>query len=138
MSVEAIKAELKHRWGQEPVVELCLAIIDFMSKVPVEQLQMLTFASFKDVAKKNELDSELLNAVTILTSSKVAALDTHAMLVDDDDREHEIPLEYLAHARLTGEFIHPETGEPVQDFEARVFPFFVPSATFLSDEHDAL
>jgi hypothetical protein len=66
----------------------------------------------------------LFNAITILVSSNVAALDAHAMLVDDDETEHEIAIEYLNLARATGEFIHPETGEPIEDFESKVFPFF--------------
>jgi hypothetical protein len=79
-----------------------------------------------------QLDSELLKAITILVSSSVAALDAHAMLVDDDETEYEISIEYLSEARAVGEFIHPETGMAVADFEAKVFPFFVPSANFSS------
>jgi hypothetical protein len=134
MSVDKIKEELKTRWGDEPTVAICFAIIDFMTKVPPDQLQMLTFASLKSAANKDEIDSELLKAITILASSKVAALDAHAMLVDDDEREHEISIEYLSTARASGEFIHPETGRVVEDFESKIFPFFVPSANFTSAE----
>jgi hypothetical protein len=38
MSVKKIKEELKLRWGEEPTVAVCFAIIDFMLKVPHDQL----------------------------------------------------------------------------------------------------
>ena len=132
MSAEEIKDKLKKRWGDEPTVAICFAIIDFISNTQSDQLQMLTFASLKSAAKKQEVDSDLLQAITILVSSSVAALDAHAMLVDDDETEHEISIEYLSEARAVGQFIHPETGLTVEDFESKVFPFFVPSANFNS------
>jgi hypothetical protein len=132
MSVDKIKEELKARWGDEPTVAICFAILDFMKTVSNDQLQMLTFTSLKSAANKEEVDSELLKAITILASSRVAALDAHAMLVDDDEREHEISIEYLSLARANGEFIHPETGRIVEDFESKIFPFFVPSSNFMS------
>jgi hypothetical protein len=132
MGVKKIKEELKARWGDEPTVAICFAILDYMKQVPADQLQMLTFTSLQSAANKDAVDSDLLKAVTILASSRVAALDAHAMLVDDDESEHEISIEYLSVARANGEFVHPETGRVVDDFESKIFPFFVPSANFMS------
>lgn len=56
------------------------------------------------------------------------------MLVDDDSAEHEVSMDYLSAARVEGLFIHPETGYPVEDFESKIFPFFVPSAKFSAVE----
>lgn len=132
MSIMKIKEELARGWGDEPTIETCFAIIDYMERRSPSELQMLTFTSLRHAANKETIDSELLNAITILVSSKVAALDAHAMLVDDDHTEHEISLEYLNSARSVGELIHPETGLPVRDFESKIFPFFAPSANFRS------
>ena len=52
--------------------------------------------------------------------------------MDDDNSEHELSPVELAEARATGLLIHPETGESVPEFEAKVVPFFVPSARFLA------
>lgn len=134
MSARKVREELAKRWADEPTIELCLAIIDFMERTPPNQLQMLTFRSLQHIANKTEVDSELLKAITVLSSSRVAALDIHAMLVDDDETEHEIAIEALNEARSTGTLIHPQTGYAVDDFETRVFPFYVPSANFLSAE----
>ncbi|WP_441230063.1 hypothetical protein AB7828_10100 [Tardiphaga sp. 215_C5_N2_1] len=130
MSAEQIRREVHNRWGNEPIVSLCDAILNYMESVPRAQLEMLTFASLQAATSKEVVDADLLLAITILSSSSVAALDAHAMLVDEDSTEHEIPLSDLSAARAGGQLIHPETGYPVEDFETKIFPFFVPSAKF--------
>ena len=93
---------------------------------------MLTFRTLSNAAGKDHVDEELLRAITILVSSKIAALDAHALFVDDDQTEHELDAKEWAQVRRTGRLIHPETGVPVPEFEAKIVPFFVPSARFLA------
>ena len=91
---------------------------------------MLTFRSMCRAARKRRVDSELLTALNVLVNSTVAALDVHALLVDNDQTEHELDAKTFAEAKATGELIHPETGELVPEFEKRTVPFFVPSERF--------
>src|SRR5262249_16309329 len=101
---------------------------------PGDQLQMLTFRTFLEALGKDRIDDDLMRALTILVSSRVAALDARGLLVDEDQTEHELSARELADARASGELIHPETGVPVPEFEARVIPFFVPSARLRAGE----
>jgi hypothetical protein len=130
MSAAQIKDELQQRWRDDPIVPLCMSIVDFVAALPSDQREMLTFRTFSQALGKNEIDDELMRALTILVSSRIAALDARALLVDEDESEHEIPPDDLSHARETGELIHPETGLPVVEYEARVIPFFVPTRRF--------
>ncbi len=91
---------------------------------------MLTFRSMCRAAHKKRVDGELLSALNVLVNSTVAAFDVHALLVDEDQSEHELDAKTFAKAKATGELIHPETGEVVPEFEKRVVPFFVPSERF--------
>jgi hypothetical protein len=134
MSAAQIKEELQKRWQGDPIVMLCVSIVDFVAALPPDQRRMLTFRTLSKAVGRDRVDDELMRALTILVSSRVAAFDAHAMLVDDDESEHEIDPTELAHARSTGELIHPETGRPVAEFETRVIPFFVPSARFSAGE----
>ena len=134
MSATEIKADLYTRWESDPILPLCLRIVDFVSSLPPDQRRMLTFRSFLEAVGKDRVDDDLMRALTILVSSRVTALDARGLLVDDDNSEHELSAEELAEARLTGQLVHPETGELVSEFEARVIPFFVPSARFLAGE----
>jgi hypothetical protein len=112
-------------------VDVCLRIIDYINALPLEELEMLAFASFKNAAGAQEISDEIVRAVTLLSSTSIHALDTKLLFVDDDESEFEIEKSALAAARDSGLFIHPKTGIPVSDFEARIIPFFVPSKRFL-------
>lgn len=125
-----LKAELTERWSGNAVVELCLRIIDVLSTLPDEEAKMLTFASFKNAANKPSIDEELIRAVALLANTSIHALDSKLLFIDDNDREFEIEKDFLADARRDGEFIHPETGIPVDEFESKIIPFFVPSDKF--------
>lgn len=136
MTIEELKAEVKSVWHDVPAVELCFRILDFLGAGKPERLKMITFRDLVNVTGKSTVDSELLTAVAILTNSALSVLDTRALLVDEDETEHEISLEEFAEARLTGTLIHPDSGKPVIDFEDHVIPFFVPSDRFLAEYHD--
>lgn len=130
MSVEQIKKELNTRWSNDATLELCLQIIDYIASLPPQERRMLTFRSMCRAARKRRVDGELLTALNVLVNSTVAALDVHALLVDNDQTEHELDAKTFAEAKATGELIHPETGELVPEFEKRTVPFFVPSERF--------
>ena len=134
MSATEIKAELEKRWRDDLIVRLCMALVDYIGSLPADQLKMLTFPTLSRAVGETRIDDELMRALTILVSSRIAALDARALLVDDDQSEHELDSEELAEARATGRLIHPETGEPVPEFESRVIPFFVPSARFFAGD----
>ena len=134
MSAKEIKDELVKRWHDDPAAGLCVAIIDYMLSLPRHELRMLTFQTLSAAAKKDSMDDDFMRALTILVSSRFAALEAHALLVDDDRSEHELTSRELAEARATGHLVHPDTGELVSHFEFKVIPFFVPSARFLAED----
>lgn len=121
---------IRDRWGGDPAEALCLAILQYMLGQPSQKLSMLTFADFISIAGRENVDGELMRAISILVSS-VDALDTRYMFIDDDGEEFELDDEEIAEARKTGLFVHPETGRPVDEYERKLFPFFTPSRAFL-------
>lgn len=133
MSVDEIRNELQERWRGTEVLELCLAIIDFISSHPADQTRMLTFKTILSAVKREAVDEHVLAAINVLANTRIHVLDTHAMLVDDDDEEHEIDPDRLAAAQKSGELFHPETGDLVPDFEAKIFPYFVPTERITAD-----
>lgn len=130
--IDKLKEEVQTGWKSSPLVPLCLLIIDYLNELPVSEMRMLTFTSFKNAAGEKELSEELLRAVALLANSSIHALDTKLLFIDDEDNEFEIEKRDLADARRIGEFIHPETGRGVRDFESKIVPYFVPSKRFMS------
>ena len=127
MTLEEIREEYRTHWGELPVGSVCLDIIDFLASKPVDQLRFLTFMTLSQAAGRKTIDLEVVAAINLLTGSRLTVLEPHAMLVDEDDTEHELTTEEFAEARRTGLLIHPETGDPVPDFESHVIPFFTPT-----------
>lgn len=135
MTIDELKGQVKAVWQDAPAVDLCFRILDFLGAGKPDRLKMITFRDLVRATGKAKVDSELLTAVAILTNSTLSVLDARALLVDEDDTEHEIGPEQFAEARRSGSLIHPDSGKPVPDFEDHIIPFFVPSDRFLAEYH---
>lgn len=127
MSATDIKSELERRWGDDPVALVCVKIVDFIASLPAEERQLLTYATFMKATNKPVPDAELATAIGILVNSKIAALDTWAMYTDELGEDFELTPQELSTVQANKELIHPETGEPVPDYENYLVPFFVPT-----------
>lgn len=135
-SIDQYKKEILHEWQGNSAVDFCLKIIDYISALPVEQMQMLTFQSMTNAVGLKEVDDTILRAVSLLASTSIDALETKLLLIDDDEREFDIEKGELAEARKTGFLVHPATGEQIRDFETKIIPYFVPSERFLQIRND--
>ncbi|WP_316233406.1 hypothetical protein [Bradyrhizobium sp. SZCCHNPS2010] len=129
--IDELKDEVKESWRDSPLLQACLSIIDYLNKLPLDEMQMLTFSSFKEAMGEKELTDHVVRAVALLANTSIHALDTKLLFVDDDENEFELEKSDLAEARRRGEFIHPETGIGIRDFESKIVPYFVPSQRFL-------
>lgn len=127
MSIDDIKRELERIWIDHPAFPFCMSILDFIKDSPRGELEFLTFRSILNVLSRRDIDSNVIYAVNILCSDRISALESHIMFVDEDSQEYEIDLVDFEEAKSTGILVHPETGDPVVDFEAKVFPFFTPT-----------
>lgn len=127
MTLDELRDEYRRYWGDLAVGSVCLRIIDYVSKTPPHQLQFLTFRALSEIAGKDTVDYDLVAAANFLSSSRLAIFEAHAMLIDEDEREHELSPEEFAEAKNAGLLIHPETGDPVPDFESHIVPFFAPT-----------
>ena len=131
MSLKTITDEIGKSWPHTPATDLCIKILEFIDKSPRNNLNFLTFKSFCNAVDKSYIDESLLTAINILVSSRNPLLETHAMLVDNDETEHEISSEDFSYAQATGELIHPYSGQPVENFEEHIIPFFTPTERLL-------
>lgn len=133
MALEDLRKELLDRWSDVPAAGICMKILDFVESTPTNELSFLTFTTLCRAAGKDKVDMDLLAAINILAGSRLALLDPHALFVDEDENEHELSREQISEARATGTLIHPETGEPVKDYEQHLIPFFSPSERLIAE-----
>ena len=131
MGAQKIKQELRERWGGVPALDLCLSIVDFIDKLPVPEREMLTYRTLEKAVGSAGLSEDLLIAITILVTSRIEALEARALFIDDNGDEFTIETDELSQIKTDGELIHPETGNPVINFEEKIIPYFVPTSRFL-------
>jgi hypothetical protein len=113
-------------------VDRSTAILDRVTIGPINDEETLNFLALCRVVGKNMPDSELLRAITILTTSKFSALKVRAKLRDEDGKEHDVAPEELSAAvsSATPTLLHPTTRRTVEGFEKRLMIYFVPSTIF--------
>ncbi|SEQ47221.1 hypothetical protein [Sphingobium sp. YR768] len=138
--IEDIKQTIEASWPALPGAELSIRLLDFVVHLPEPETRLLTMPMLAKGIGLKGIDDNLLTAITILISSRLELLQARAMFIEDDDSEHDFGPADLAEARREGALTHPETGEAIQDFEDRLYPFFVPTdrlKAIMQSEHGA-
>jgi hypothetical protein len=128
--IDDLKNEVVKGWAESPALNTCIRIIDYINALPKDELQMLTFTSLQHAAGEESVTDDLLRAVSLLANTSIHALDSKLLFIDDDEREFDVSKAELSVARLKGVFIHPDSGQPVPNFEKKIVPYFVPSDRF--------
>lgn len=90
-----------------------------------KDLKHMTYSLVAQVVGSKRPD-EVLRITQYLSGERVKLLEMKFELIIDDAIT---PLEdeVVYHAETTGSLIHPETGNPVADYEGHVYPYFIPS-----------
>lgn len=136
MSVDDLKREIATGWPDIPAASLALGIVDFMGNLDDQELRMLTIPMLLRASSHESVDPDFLTALAILAGSSVHVLDAKAILTDDRDEEFNLESDELAAARREGSLAHPESGELIEDFEAKLIPYFQSSNRFLKARQD--
>lgn len=104
------------------VLKVCAAILNYVCSQPEQTLKYITFATLMRVAGlKHKID--VIPASQYLIGARVPLLVPKFEFIEDDYIE-EISLDEVAQARKEGVFYHPYKGEPVADFESKIFMYF--------------
>lgn len=128
--LDTLRTELS-QWADQSLMEDCVCILEFMDKLPDNQLEMLSLLMLSRAVGRESPDDRLVAAITHLVSSPLQALEAKGLFVDRDNEEFVVSAQELFNARLHGEFVHPETGELVPNFAEHIFPFFHASERYM-------
>ncbi len=139
-AIEDIKQAIATGWPTVSGAELSIRLLDFVVHLPEPETRLMTMPMLARGVGLSRVDQDLLTAITILVSSRLELLQPRAMLIEDDEQEFEVEPGELSAARAEGALAHPETGEPVRNFEDKLYPFFVPTErlkAIMLSEHGA-
>lgn len=119
--LEKLRRDLQ---GNDELLHACEAVLAYLEKQPREALHHLSFGTLSRVAGlKSVVDA--VPVAEYLSSRRVRLLEKCFFFVDGDD-EFEVSSDQMREASEAHVMYHPETGEPVADFERSVHLYFVP------------
>ncbi len=124
LEFEEIKAGFSEITSTVSAAKISIKILDYFSTKKPEELQFITYRSLSVGLDCDDINSDLIAAVSLLSNNKLPLLEAHMMLVTEENEEHEISLEKYQQAMNDGFIIHPETGDELKDFKDCLFPFF--------------
>jgi len=111
----------------EPLRGACLRLVDYVYSH--DDLAHLTFTKLAKIVGSE--DPILVFQMTqYLAGAAVRLLDMKFELIVEND-VFELDAEYLEEAQRTNKLMHPEDGVEVEDYEGKIYPYFVPSQAVL-------
>jgi hypothetical protein len=132
MALQDIKENIA-RDIREPVLNVCLTIVDRLAKIKPDQLQRLTYTILADFAERKPDDEIFLSALTALTTIKHNPITLYFLFYDfEDDCEIKISASEAIQSVDDGLFIHPRTGEDVKNFANQLKPVYKASEEFIN------
>jgi hypothetical protein len=127
ISRQQIIEQIKQDWGDQPQSEICSSIFKYLLNLKNQNYFHITYGSLRSVVGGNYEDCIMLICIQYLCGERTHLLNTNFELVDDDENRFEITDTELKIAQSTGQFIHPETGELINNFENQICIYFQPS-----------
>ncbi|BDA76001.1 hypothetical protein CAL7716_101670 (plasmid) [Calothrix sp. PCC 7716] len=127
ISKKSLETQIYEDWGSNPESEICIALLNYLLRIPMDRSCHITFGSLKIAINNEHTDVELLKAVQYLCGDRTKLLEVNFELIENEENIFSLSKSDVAAARKTGMLIHPETGEIIEDFEEKVFMYFEPS-----------
>ena len=127
VSKQKILEQIYQDWQQKPQSQICIAILDYLVRSNFKHLSHITYGSLRKIVEKAYDDQEILIAIQYLCGDRTPLLEAKFELIDNSNY-YDISNSELNEARETGQLLHPETGELIDDFEDKVFMYFQPNS----------
>jgi hypothetical protein len=128
VSKQWIIKQIYEDWGDNPQSEICIAVLNYLLRVPVHTLRHITYGSLRKVVGSQYSDQDMLKAIQYLCGDHIGLLEAKFELIENDNDIFELSNDEVSLAEKTGELFHPETGELVSNFKEKVFMYFKPTS----------
>jgi len=136
-AVENIKEDIKTKVEDTNKRNMCLFIINYLSRDKVENLNMITFSGLARAIGQEKVTSELVEAAYLLSGPTFSVLKPGFLLIDDTGEEHELSTQEISKGRKTGYIVHPDNGKKIYEYEGMVVPFFEVDETIAGEIVDS-
>jgi len=122
--IESIRADI----DDDPLFDICVKVLVYVVNYPAGKLSYITYGSLRKIVGITYSDEQLLLSIQYLCGDRADILNPKFELIDDNSETHIIPNDEVSLAHNTGILIHPETGEPIDNYDGKLVIFFEPSS----------
>ena len=130
---EVIEQAIATKWGDDPAVRVCHAIIEHVvSKASTPKL-MLTYSDLLKITGLSFDEDSLQQAVTILTT-RFKALKLRLLYIDPCGELFYLDEEEQSEFLESGVLSHPSSGEIVEAPEEHTYPYYIACPPALVEE----
>lgn len=133
MRYELIKQELTRLVREDKVYEYCVSIISFIVSNHEQLSDHLTYRHIGEIVKADP-SSDQLHAAIAMLCSRFRTLTFRMELFDAEGHVHDLTDDELTHFLQTGELAHPYTGQPIDEPDGLLVPYFRASKSDLLGE----
>ncbi|WP_392563682.1 hypothetical protein RHO13_10345 [Orbus wheelerorum] len=108
---------------QADILSACKEIIDYICSVSNKNaLEYIPYYYLCDKASSSP--EVVLKSIYYLTQKEISLFEIKFEFIEGDYEPFQVSNEYIIDARITQEFISPNTGLPVQDYKKKLFTYF--------------
>ncbi|MHC2106467.1 hypothetical protein [Methylobacterium sp. CM6246] len=122
MSIAEYKDCATNHLRDEVLKATCLRIIDLLTSTPDEELSLITFQTFANYLNLNEIDDNILRALTLLRGCKPPALELRYMFIEGEE-EYEVDTEAALEAISVG-YLFDRNDHKIDNADEKLYPFF--------------
>lgn len=106
------------------VRQVCLSIVRSLSKIAPESAKFLPYPMLRDLVGTDTGERNLWPALTYLATFEHAILDAHGYILGTEGDIIPLDDEDFFEFSLSGDLVHPETGELIENARKLVYPYF--------------
>ncbi|ANJ93397.1 hypothetical protein [Serratia plymuthica] len=111
--------------GVDPeTTHACRSVLNYLFDAdrPKENLNHISFIRLKTAIETND-DSLVIKVVRYLSGESLPIINIEFEFIDGNFIE-QLSLENVRITQAEDKYYHPETGDPVEDFESKIFMYF--------------
>jgi len=118
---------IREDWSDSSQIRICEEILECLVSYENPEKLHLTYGILQNILSENYDRIQILKAIQYLSGDRVPLLRIRFEVLDNNGDCYSLTNEDVSKARKTGILLHPEKEDFIEDFEKKVFMYFVAS-----------
>ncbi|MCG7869362.1 MAG: hypothetical protein JAY74_23690 [Candidatus Thiodiazotropha taylori] len=106
---------------------ICMKLVNYLEMTDPQELEHISQASIQKILGNKFNLEPIIESIQFLAGNYIKLLDINFEFIDENDDIFPLERGDIAEARKIGVFAHPTTGDPVDNFEEKVFLYYQPN-----------